>query len=61
MLVCSMDICVSVVISSASMDELTIATVTVCASVTRLEIVALSGIIPSSLLVRAIINKKSDN
>lgn len=54
MLVCSMDICVSVVISSASMDELTIATVTVCASVTRLEIVALSGIIPSSLLVRAL-------
>ena len=47
----SMDTCVSVVTSSASTDELMIATVTVCALVIRLDIVALSGIIPSSLLV----------
>ena len=52
MLVCSMDTCVSVVTSSASTDEPTIETVTVCALVIRLDIVALSGIIPSSLLVR---------
>ena len=52
MLVCSMDTCVSVVTSSASTAEPTIATVTVCALAIRLEIVDLSGIIPSSLLVR---------
>ena len=51
MLVYSMDTCVSVVTSSASMAELTIVIVTVCASVIRPEIVALSGITPSSLLV----------
>ena len=54
MLVCSMDTCVSVATSLASMAEPTIAIVTVCALVIRPEIVALSGIIPSSLLVRTL-------
>lgn len=50
----SMDTCVSVVTSSGSMAEPTIAIATVCALVIRLEIVALSGIIPSFLLVRTL-------
>lgn len=51
MLDCSMGTCVSVVTSSESMAELKIAIVTVYALVTRLEIVELSGIIRSFLLV----------
>lgn len=60
MLVYSMDTCVSVVTSLASMAEPTIATVTVCALVIRLGIVALSGITPSSLLVRTLIATLSE-
>jgi len=53
-LVCSMDTCVFVVTGLASMAEPTIEIVTVCALEIRLDIVALSGIIPSSLLVRTL-------
>lgn len=49
-----MDTCVFVVTGLASMAEPTIEIVTVCALEIRLDIVALSGIIPSSLLVRTL-------